>query len=140
MLENCTMDTPALGARSHAKTSAAPEPIPTNGNEFRLPGIDGRTKPARAFRQLMLDLVSDSGGAEHCSAVRRQLIARFAGACVLAQEIERRVALGERVDIGEYAVLAGVANRLGQRLGLSRRMKEVVEPDPFAGFKLAGEE
>lgn len=33
------------------------------------------------------------------------------------------MALGEPVDIAEYAVLAGVVNRLGQRLGLSRHSR-----------------
>src|ERR1700751_2611991 len=53
-----------------------------------LPGIDGRSAGARRYRDLVLEIVADQGGVEHCATARLQLIRRFAAASVIAEGLE----------------------------------------------------
>lgn len=87
--------------------------------------LDGRTKPARRWRQVVSDLVSDAGGASEVSAVRRSLILRFAAASTLAEQMEQDALQGRKVDLAEFVALGGLVNRIASRLGLSRRARKI---------------
>ena len=56
----------------------------TNGTEL-LPDIDGRSAIARRFKDITSAILSDQGGADHCSESRLQLVRRFAAAAVLSR-------------------------------------------------------
>lgn len=100
-----------------------------------LPGVDGRSGPARRFRDIVLAVGSDQGGLEHLSEARTQLVRRFAAACVLAEAVEARIAQGEPVDVAEHAQLSSTLVRLGQRIGIDRRSRTVT---PTLGDYLGG--
>lgn len=53
------------------------------------------------------------------------MIRRFAAAAVLAEQMESRLANGEKIDINEHATLSSTLVRLGQRIGIDRRQKDV---------------
>jgi hypothetical protein len=96
----------------------------SNGRDV-LPDVDGRSVVARRYRDIIGAVISDQGGAEHLSETRLQLIRRFSGASVLAEQIEARLALGEQIDIREYSLLVSTMVRVAQRLGIERRAKNV---------------
>jgi hypothetical protein len=59
-----------------------------------------------------------------CSESRRQLIRRFSAACVLAEDLEGRLARGEEIDVERHALLCSTLTRL-QRIGIDRRAKNI---------------
>ena len=76
----------------------------TNGSKL-LPETDGRLRISRRFRGIANAVLADQGGASECSELRRQLIRRFSAACVLAEELEGRLARGEEIDVERHALL-----------------------------------
>src|SRR5262249_9994039 len=96
----------------------------TNGSKT-LPDTDGRLRIARRFRGIANAVLADQGGASECSESRRQLIRRFSAACVLAEELEGRLARGEEIDVERHALLCSSLVRLAQRIGIDRRAKNI---------------
>ena len=96
----------------------------TNGSKT-LPDTDGRLRIARRFRDIAGAILVDQGGAELCSESRRQLIRRFSAACVLAEDLEGRLARGEEIDVERHALLCSTLTRLAQRIGIDRRAKNI---------------
>jgi hypothetical protein len=92
----------------------------SNGRDL-LPDVDGRSVVARRYRDIIGEVISDQGGPEHLSEARLQLIRRFSGASVLAEQMEARLALGGQIDIREYSLLVSTIVRVAQRLGIERR-------------------
>ena len=87
-----------------------------------LPGLDGRTAPARRFRDLVNAFVADMGGLDRCSEVRGSgLVRRLAVTTVQAEMLEARMVNGDAIDIATLCTLASTTVRLSQRLGLERR-------------------
>src|SRR5258707_7344524 len=70
-------------------------------------------------------VLADQGGAELCSESRRQVIRRISAACVLAEDLEGRLALGEEIDVERHALLCSTLTRLAQRIGIDRRAKNI---------------
>jgi hypothetical protein len=93
-----------------------------------LPGVDGRSVNARRYRDLVIEIIADQGGAEHLAQARVQLIRRFAAASVLAESLEAELAAGKPIDIAQHAQLCSSLVRLAQRIGINRRLKNVM-PD-----------
>ena len=67
----------------------------------------------------------DQGGADRLSESRLQLIRRFAGASALAEQVEAKLANGEKIDIAEYTQLASTLVRIASRLGIDRKPKDI---------------
>jgi hypothetical protein len=96
----------------------------TNGTQT-LPETDGRLRIAKRFRGIVNAVLADQGGADMCSESRRQLIRRFSAACVLAEDLEGRLARGEEIDVERHALLCSTLTRLAQRIGIDRRAKNI---------------
>jgi hypothetical protein len=88
-------------------------------------GIDQRTAIARRYKDILRAVCADQGGDEQLSETRKQLIRRLAGAAVLAEEMETRIAQKQEINVAEYATLASTIVRISQRLGIDRRMRTV---------------
>jgi hypothetical protein len=99
----------------------------TNGKDL-LPNIDGRTLIARRYRDIYSAIAADQGGFDNLSEARRQLIRRFAACCVLAEEMESRLARGGQIDITEYTQLTSTMVRVAQRIGLDRVPRDISSP------------
>jgi hypothetical protein len=91
-----------------------------------LPGVDGRSLIARRYRDIASAILIDQGGEDLCSESRKQLVRRFAAAAVLAEQMESRLANGERIDIAEHALLCSTLVRVAQRIGINRIPKDIV--------------
>jgi hypothetical protein len=90
-----------------------------------LPDVDGRSAPARRFRDIIEAIVADQGGADRMSEARRQLVRRFAAAAVLAEQLESKLANGQAIDLQEHALLCSSLVRLSARIGINRIPRNV---------------
>ena len=96
----------------------------SNGGDL-LPGVDGRSAPARRYRDIIAQIASDQGGAERISEARLQLVRRFAASAVLAEQLEAKLVAGEDIDLQDHALLCSSLVRLAQRIGIGRTPKDV---------------
>ncbi len=101
---------------------------------IQVPGfgeIDGRTREAWYYRQLVEDVVSDLGGIDNVSRAEIELTRRAAGLGVLASQFEARIIDGRPRD-GDIDYLTKVASaqvNVFNKLGLRRRARDV-NPSP----------
>src|SRR5262249_18448035 len=103
----------------------------TNGLDL-LPGdVDGRSAPARRYRDIVNAVLADQGGADRCSESRLQLIRRLSACAVLAEALEAKLVLGQNVDVTQHSLLCSTMVRLTSRIGIGRRMRHVI-PDALA--------
>jgi hypothetical protein len=112
--------TAVKGNKSYARSK-----ISNDQSNGLLPNVDGRSLVARRFKDIAQAVLSDQAGPDNCSAARLQLIRRFAAAAVMAEQLEAKLANGEEIDISAHAQLLSTLVRLAQRIGLSRRMKDI---------------
>lgn len=126
--------TPLAARKPEAKSRVS------NGSDV-LPGVDGRSRVARRYRDISAAIAVDQGGAHHISETKHQLIRRFAAAAVLAEAMEAQLANGEPIDIGEHALLTSTLVRIAQRIGIDRRAKNIVPDlrDYIEGHATGGE-
>ena len=87
--------------------------------------LDGRTSAAKAFDKLVADIEADLGGRDQLSAIELALIEAFAGAAVTLQHLNTRLALGQEIDLGQYAQVVSAMVRVASRLGLRRRARDL---------------
>jgi hypothetical protein len=107
--------------RKHARSKIQ------NGTDV-LPHIDGRTLIAK--REISSALARDQSpdGVEHLPEARLQLVRRFAAAAVIAEQMESRLANGEKIDIAEHALLCSTLVRVARQIGVNRIAKDVTTP------------
>ena len=70
--------------------------------------VDGRSAPARRFRDLVNAFVADMGGLDCCSEIRLGLLRRLAATTVQAEILEARMVNGETIDIATLATPAKI--------------------------------
>jgi hypothetical protein len=85
-----------------------------------LPGVDGNSKPARRFRDLVHSFLVDLGGLERISEIKLSIVRQLAAVTVMSEQIAAKMAMGEKVDINAMCTLASTCMRLSVRLGLER--------------------
>jgi hypothetical protein len=92
-----------------------------------LVSLDKATGAARFFDRMVREIENDLGGRRHLSRIEGELIRAFAGAATTLQYLNVQVALGEgsEVDLAGYATIASTMLRIGSRLGLARRPRDV---------------
>lgn len=88
--------------------------------------IDGRSKEARRFRDVLAEIISDLGGADHLSEGQRQIARRCAMMSVECERMEGEAVAGKAIDLEAFGKLADRIGRAFQRLGLKRVAKPVV--------------
>jgi hypothetical protein len=104
--------------------------------------LDKRTVLGRAVFDRYYAIVSDLGGDEALSNIRRSLVRRFTWFEIMIEGMECRAAAGEGVDIGSWTQLTNSWLGIARMLGLDRRSKPIEtlrdimraeeEPDPAA--------
>jgi hypothetical protein len=89
--------------------------------------LDKATGAARFFDRIVREIENDLGGRRQLSRIEGELIRAFAGAATTLQYLNVQVALGEgsEVDLAGYATIASTMLRIGSRLGLARRPRDV---------------
>jgi len=95
-----------------------------NGSRL-LNDLDARSAPARRFRDIMQDIISDCGGRDEISEMELHLIRNVAGLVVMRENLDTKILQGEHVDTGVYCRLSNSLNRILSTLGLKRRVIDV---------------
>ena len=95
--------------------------------------IDGRSKEARRFRDVLAEIISDLGGADHLSEGQRQLARRCAMMSVECERMEGEAVAGKPIDLEVFGKLADRIGRAFQRLGL-KRVAKTVTTSPLADY------
>ena len=92
-----------------------------------LVSLDKATGAARFFDRMVREIENDLGGRRQLSRIEGELIRAFAGAATTLQYLNVQVALGESsdIDLAGYATIASTLLRIGSRLGLARRPRDV---------------
>lgn len=100
----------------------------SNGAALFVEPIDGRSRDARRFRDVLAEIVSDLGGADRLSEGQRQLARRCAMIAVECEKLEGKAVAGEEINLETYGQLTDRLGRAFQRLGLKRVARDVT-PD-----------
>ena len=81
----------------------------------------------RFFDKTVREITSDLGGQRQLSRIEIELMRAFAGAATTLQYLNVQVCLGETsaIDLNGYATIASTMLRIGARLGLQRRPRDV---------------
>jgi hypothetical protein len=89
--------------------------------------LDGRTKARKRFDATVEGIASDLGGEDRLTMVQKHLVEAFAGCAVVVHDINARLLLGQRIDIGEAAQAVSSLVRLAQRIGVGRHIRDVTD-------------
>ena len=112
--------------RSPAPESStqAASSLPREQRFCRARGVDGRTAPARRYRDLYQQFVQRHRGRSECRA-RTAIARRAAQLCVVLEQSEANYLRGGGVDIGEYTTASNAMRRLLADLGIKRVARDV---------------
>jgi hypothetical protein len=106
----------------------------SNGSRI-LEGIDGRSREARRFRDVLAEIVSDLGGPDRLSEGQRQIARRCAMLAVECEKLEAIGVSGGEIDLECYGQLTDRMGRAFQRLGLKRVPKPVPLVEHLANLR-----
>ena len=87
--------------------------------------VDGRTRPALAYRRAVSDFISDLGGEDSVSRGQHEMCQRAAGMSVLAAQLEAKLIAGHEMDVEQYISLTNALARVFSRIGLKRVPRDV---------------
>ena len=90
--------------------------------------LDGRTRAAQSFNQIVTCVTSDLGGADRLSEIEKHLVTSFAGAAILQSHQLTHLLAGGTIDAHEYASVTASMIRSATRLGTERRPRDTT-PD-----------
>lgn len=97
----------------------------TNGRGLFVDAIDGRSREARRFRDVLAEIVSDLGGPDTLSEGQRQLARRAAMLSTQCEIMEGQAVAGKAIDLEMFGQLTDRLGRTFQRLGLRRKARDV---------------
>lgn len=108
-----------------APRSAANRSRVTNGRGLFVEAIDGRSREARRFRDVLGEIVSDLGGPDTLSEGQRQMARRAAMLSVQCEVMEGHAVAGKAIDLETFGKLTDRLGRAFQRLGLKRKKRDI---------------
>ena len=90
-----------------------------------LDDLDRRTQAYRLTSEILEGVMSDMGGADHCTTLQRSLAESVAVMGAMIRDLEVRFLKGEAVDIAEYTALINARRREATTIGLERKSRDV---------------
>jgi hypothetical protein len=89
--------------------------------------LEQATDTARFFGRMARAIENDLGGKRELTRIETELVHAFCGAATAVNYLNRQIILdeGSEVDLASFATLASTMLRIGTRLGLQRRQKDV---------------
>jgi hypothetical protein len=89
--------------------------------------LEQATDTARFFGRMARAIENDLGGRRGLTRIETELVHAFCGAATAVNYLNRQIILdeGSEVDLASFATLASTMLRIGARLGLQRRQKDV---------------
>jgi hypothetical protein len=109
-----------LGTATNATRPAAVRSKVTNGRKM-IADLDGRSVPARRWRDLVIGYADDFGGLANLTEVQRTLISQAATLAVEGEKLSVAVLKGKSADSEALTRLANATQRVLQQLGATRR-------------------
>ncbi len=97
----------------------------SNGSRLHAKGIDGRTRDARRFRDLV---ASFSDGEADLSEADKALVRNAAALAVKAERMQAAIVKGEDVDLEGLTRLSNCVSRVLSQLGVKRERRERRQP------------
>lgn len=88
-----------------------------------LPGVDGRTGPARRYKELVANMAADLGG--DLPTAKQAVVNRAATLIVWAEKAEAEFANSGELDTATYTTAINSLRRLLADIGLDRRAKDI---------------
>jgi len=101
----------------------------------KLPNVDGRTWPARRYRELVTCMSGDLGG--DLSTCKQAIVCRAASLMTWCEQIEAEHANTGKLDIASYTTAVNSLRRLIADLGLERRARDVPSLQEYFAAKEA---
>jgi hypothetical protein len=129
-----TPGSPVKRSRGRPNGSKSRQVFARPGARRDLVPIDKTSGAARFFDKMVRDIEIDLGGRRELTRIEGELIRGFAGAATTLRYLNHQVALGDisEIDLTGYATMASTMLRIGSRLGLSRRAKDISATPPTA--------
>jgi hypothetical protein len=89
--------------------------------------LEQATDSARFYGRMVRAIESDLGGRRQATRIEMELVYAFCGAATAVNYLNRQIILGEgsEVDLSGFATLASTMLRIGSRLGMQRRPRDV---------------
>lgn len=84
-------------------------------------GVDGRSADSRRYKDIVISLSEDIGGAAGLTEAQRALVAQAATMMVQSERLQGAMLRGEPVDIEQQTRVANSLARTLSRLGVRRR-------------------
>jgi hypothetical protein len=112
-----------------SKESRSGDVRPGNGaGKLRLltrDALDGRTRAAQLFGEIVDGIADDLGGADNLTTIQRHLVEAFAGEAVRVSHNNTTLMLGKTIDPAMHAQAVSNLVRLASRLGVERRARDI---------------
>jgi len=116
-------------------TESPQKPSPMNGGKMRLltlDDLDGRTAAAKRAQALRDAIMSDLGGEDSLSAIKRSLADSVAISTAIIEDAYARWLRNDPgVNLGEITTLANARRRDAQLIGLDRVAKDITDLDAW---------
>jgi hypothetical protein len=125
-LSNAHGNSPAPRRRFEIGPAAQRSAV-ANGSRL-LDGLDGRSAPARRYRDVAIAIAVDLGGYDNLTEAQLQLVRSAAGLTVLREGLDAKALNGERIDVAEYCRISNSLRRLLATVGLDRVPRDVTPP------------
>jgi hypothetical protein len=93
----------------------------TNGSRLHAKGIDGRTRDARRFRDLVTSFSESLGGEAALSEADKTLVRNAAALAVKAERMQAAIVKGDDVDLEGLTRLSNCVSRVLGQLGIKRQ-------------------
>jgi hypothetical protein len=88
-------------------------------------GLDHRTTAYRETKQLVADIEADLGGAEHLSAMERQMVQHGAVLGAIANDMETKYLMARQIDLVVLCRVLNAQRRAFDAIGYKRRQRDV---------------
>ena len=110
-----------LECHTLAKPLSTTRAAVSNGSRLHAKGIDGRTRDARRFRDLV---ASFSDGEADLSEADKALVRNAAALAVKAERMQAAIVKGEDVDLEGLTRLSNCVSRVLSQLGVKRERRD----------------
>lgn len=109
----------------------------SNGRRLHVRPV-GDSAWSRRFRDLLAEITSDLGGADHLSEGQKQLARRCATISLECEKLEVRAVTGQQIDLDTYGQLTDRLGRAFGRLGLKRVARDVETLEQYLSREATG--
>jgi hypothetical protein len=96
----------------------------SNGSRLHAKGIDGRTRDARRFRDLVASFSESLGGESALGEADKALVRNAAALAVKAERMQAAIVKGEDVDLEGLTRLSNCVSRVLGQLGVKRERRD----------------